>query len=62
MEQGLLQTFNQVLPFLFLIAPHRIPLFVHLLPSSGFKVINIPLLLQYGGSAVIIIIHNIDLH
>ena len=62
MEQGLLQTFNQVLPFLFLIAPHLFPFFVHLLPNSGFKVINIPLLLQYGGSAVIIIIHNIDLH
>ena len=62
MEQGLLQTFNQVLLFLFLIAPHLFPFFVNLRPSSGFKVINIPLLLQYGGSAVIIIIHNIDLH
>ena len=62
MEQGLLQTFNQVLLFLFLIAPHLFPFFVHLLPNSGFKVINIPILLQYGGSAVIIIIHNIDLH
>ena len=49
------------LTFLFLIAPHRIPLFVHLLLSSGLKVINIPLL-QYGSSTVIIIIHNIDLH